>query len=312
MASSRFGGVSPTQTYQARVKWLVAGLIALIVVLAFAVIYIAQNSSASSSSGGDTSPSVVTSIQDENSDGSVSILVASRRIESGEQLLKNMVDSRRWDSSEIPDDAILASELENVLRMYVGDQIGARVPLLKSDLSQEKPITPIDIPPGFRAVTIEVNKRSGVEGFAKPNSRVDVLWTFVGPDRKRKVKTIVRFVKVLSVGGLLDTEGVTVKIDKKTTVTLLVSERDAKKVELARTNGDLSLSLVGAAEAPNSSNSQFDEEIDLSDLMGVEKAPRINKPSPADGVMYTEDSKTGKLVKYELRQGRWKRAVDQE
>ena len=60
------------------------------------------------------------------------------------------------------------------------------------------------VPPGMRAVTVEVNETSGVAGLLVPGCRVDVVSTL--PDQQTKVaiaRTIVQNVKVLAVGQRL-------------------------------------------------------------------------------------------------------------
>ena len=180
-------------------------------------------------------------------------------------------------------------------------------------VADTRPISAFHIPPGYRAVTIEVDRRTGVEGFAKPNSRVDVLWTYEDPkdrDRRKKVATIVHFSRVLSVGGVTSIEAANAAQGSAnaTTVTLLVTEQDAKKIELARTLGVLSLSLVGEQE--QSAVAAAPEPIDIYTLLG--RGPETEQAEePSEGIMYTEDPKTGRQVKYLLRRGRWERAPGQ-
>ena len=161
------------------------------------------------------------------------------------------------------------------------------------------------IPPGYRAVTIIVNSRSGVEGFAKPNSRVDILWTY-NQGGKKNVATISRFVKVLSVSGQTNAvQNARVAVGAKgTTVTLLVTEKDAKKIELARSLGALSLSLVGDQEIRTATGEP--DTVTIQDLIG---RPANNQPTEVsnDGVMFTTGP-DGRQVRYVLQNGRW--AVD--
>ena len=160
-----------------------------------------------------------------------------------------------------------------------------------------------NIPEGFRATEIVTDSRSGVEGFATPNTRVDVLFTFKDQDKKKKVATIARFSKVLSVGGQTQTPAEGVGADSKVSITLLVSERDAKRIELARTLGDLSLSLVGGEEARRG-QSEDPDGLDLANLSGANPESSV-LGEPSNGVMFTRDPKTGRLVKFKLNRGRW-------
>ena len=89
-----------------------------------------------------------------------------------------------------------------------------------------------------------------------------------------------------------------------TTITLLVTERDARKIELARTIGELSLSLVG--EQDPGVSSEETTMIDMSDLLETGNA--ADEEIEADAVAISKDPRTGKQVKYELRDGKWIRA----
>lgn len=187
--------------------------------------------------------------------------------------------------------------------MFAKRLINANMPIVRDDIDDNPPLNLLQIPPGYRASTITVDSRSGVEGFAKPNSRVDVLWTYT-QDGRKKVATIARFVKVLSVAGATQAEGQKVSVNSKggTTVTLLVTEKDAKKIELARTLGAISLSLVGEQETGTKSNEP--DTITIQDLIGRPAVTEVAEVAN-DGVMYTSDPRTGRQLRYVLRNGRW-------
>ena len=82
---------------------------------------------------------------------------------------------------------------------------------------------------------------------------------------------------------------------------------NAKKIELARTLGTLSLSLVGDQEESSKENDP--DAITIADLTnsGLEAAnPQAQEEVSADGVMYTTDPKTGRQIRYILnRQKKW-------
>jgi pilus assembly protein CpaB len=99
------------------------------------------------------------------------------------------------------------------------------------------------IPPGMRALTVEVNTFVGVGGFILPNTRVDVLVTVPSYTDKEEASTriILENIKVLAVDQTFQRKGddpVTVQ-----TVTLLVTPEQAEKLVLASTEGKLQLTL---------------------------------------------------------------------
>jgi Flp pilus assembly protein CpaB len=240
----------------------------------------------------------------------VEILVTSNRVEEGAAFEATMFVREQRPPEQIPEGAIRADELSNVVGRFALNLINANTPMLWEYVTEVRPMNTLQIPPGYRAVTIYVDSRRGIEGWAKPNSRVDILWTFTDRDGRRKVATIVRYCKILSVAGVTQGREKVAIQGGKTTVTLLVTERDARKIELARTSGSLSLSLVGEREDVRDDEGQTE----IIDLTSIIDRPRDERPevqqSPADGVMYTKDPKTGQHIRFELRNGRWRRAID--
>ena len=246
----------------------------------------------------------------------VELLVTRQRIEEGTPIdFNSMFVYEKRNRLQVPMGFVPFEDRMRLTGKYAKVMINAGTPLLEEHVTDVQPVSSLQIPVGFRAITITVDARRGVEGWAKPNSRVDVLWTYSDPDGGKKVATIVRFVKVLSVAGqAANTQGGQQQNGQppaaapqgETTVTLLVEERDAKKIELARTLGELSLSLIGN-EAPK--QLQNEKPVSLRDIIGDPNDQVLEEP-PADGRMYTKDAQTGELVLYELRKGRWERASE--
>lgn len=295
--ATRFGAVSPAHTYATKVRWLVACLVSVILVLAIAIIFIAQSGETTEVS----QPQVEAQQPIQPVTPKVEFLVASMRIEEGTQLEDHMFNRVSEDVDKMPTAAVRAQNLPVVIGKFANKLINANSPLVMDDVSDARPMSGLSITPGYRLVTITVDARSGVEGYAKPNSRVDVLWTYA-QGGKKSVATIARFIKVFSVSGTTKSSGDRAAVSAATTVTLLVTERDAKKIELARTLGELSLSVVGDLETTTASNEP--EAVTLADLIG---RPATTEPVEVsnDGVMYTSDPRTGRQLRYVLRNGRW-------
>lgn len=299
--SSRFGGVSPTKRYAAKVRWLVACLVCVILILGIAIVMVAQNSATANNV---TAPTQAAPPPVNTQGGTTDILVALTRIEEGSEFRQHMYAKRSWPADSLPDKYIGAdrSGMMNGGK-FAKRLISANMPILEDDIGDQPPISALNIPAGFRAVTIEVDIRGSVEGYAKPNSRVDVLWTFSNNEGKKEVATIVKFTKVLSVAGTTASDQVRNESQGgKTTVTLLVTEKDAKKIELARNMGELSLILVGGEET--SVKMEDPDTMDINDLLGRKK-DETPAENPADGVMYATDPATGKQVRWVLRKGKW-------
>lgn len=133
-----------------------------------------------------------------------------------------------------------------VLR-YASTSPEAQQPLALYDAQREQPYTRLvnavtaRIPEGYRAVSLEV------AGFAFPGDRVDVMWLY--QSQKNSTATMVaRDVQVLSTqhqdAEMEDSIG-------QSTVTLLVPAADSGKIELARSTGQIALSIRSMAEDLN-------------------------------------------------------------
>lgn len=297
--ATRFGAVSPAETYKTKMLWASACLLTILLILAVVIVLMWQSSENPQSAVASTQAPAE---QDANA-GSVQVAFAAVRIEEGTRLEPHMFVQSPMDAEKTPLAVVRWQNLNSIIGMYAKRRINPNMPLVQDDISKDAPLSSIKIPPGYRAVTILVDTRSGVEGFAKPGSRVDVLWTYT-QDEEQKVATIVRFVKVLSVAGATQASADNAQIGADTTVTLLTTEKDAKKIELARTLGTISLSLVGDQE-PGATAGEPDA-ITLNDLIG-RPAMQEEVEEPNDGEMFTVDPRTGRQIRFVLRNGKWVR-----
>lgn len=310
--ATRFGGAQGRSDNESQKKFLQLIMIVVVLLLAYLII---------KAVGGNSQPPVVaqapqqpisnTPVEEEVSPTVIDIAVAKVRIEEGVQITDDMITSIPKSASRIQGGTILyADRYQDLITKWSTKLIAPRMPVLSSDVSDTRPVQEIIIPPGYRAIAITVDSRSAVEGWAKPNSRVDVLWTFVDTkDRRKKVHTLVRFVKILSVGGQTNSAKSAVD-DRGTNVTLLVSEEDARKVELARTLGTLSLTLVGNKQNPAINEPGVSKTVTIDDILGNNKGDGFaDIKEDYEGEMYSEDE-NGRRVRWVLVNGRWKRASD--
>ena len=122
-------------------------------------------------------------------------------------------------------------------------------PVMDSMVKNAKTINPVvaSIHTGARALTIQVNATSSVEGWATAGAFVDVHWvtnTF-GP---LSVNLLAQNAKILSAERQVENKSHQGQAVVPTTVTLLVSDKDAQKISLASTNGELKLHLRGSED----------------------------------------------------------------
>jgi pilus assembly protein CpaB len=124
--------------------------------------------------------------------------------------------------------------------------VNANEPVLLAKLSQSTAVEgiPSTIDPGFRAVSVPITDASGVAGLIQPNARVDVIFTRPGSMAEATSSTILQNAKVLSTGRSVATgQTVDPRAPRSQVVTLVLTPADAQKLELAKNEGKISLSL---------------------------------------------------------------------
>lgn len=163
----------------------------------------------------------------------IDIVVPKGRIEEGVRLDASMFTTVAIEQDKVPLAAVRKNDMNQIIGKFSTQPLAPNVPLNFDNISSFRELGAC-LPAGYRAVKITVDSHSGVEGFAKPNSRADVLWTFT-QDGQQKITVIASFLKVISIGEF--------KAANVNTITLAATEKDAKKIELAKTLGTLSLSL---------------------------------------------------------------------
>jgi pilus assembly protein CpaB len=185
----------------------------------------------------------------------VRVIVAAHDMPLGAMLRATDIKALNYPESGVPKGAVLESKdaLNHVLLIPVS----ANEPVLLSKIST---ITGAEgmsatIQPGYRAVSVAITDVSGVAGLIQPNSRVDVLFTRTGTLAEASTSTILQNVKVLSTGRVL-AAGQTAdsRTPRSPVVTLLLTPADAQKLELAKNQGRIGLSLRNPLDASQASN----------------------------------------------------------
>src|SRR5260370_20189751 len=96
----------------------------------------------------------------------------------------------------------------------------------------------------MRAVSVRINDWSGVSGLIEPNSRVDVMFARPGSMAEAVTAVILQNIKVLAVGRVTQVgQTLDPKAAKMPVATLLMSPEDAQKLDLAKNEGKISLTL---------------------------------------------------------------------
>jgi pilus assembly protein CpaB len=122
-----------------------------------------------------------------------------------------------------------------------------------------------------------------VAGMVQPNAHVDVLFTRPGSMAEAVTTTILENVKVLSTGRQIPTgQTVDPRTPRSPVVTLVLTPGDAQKLELAKNQGKISLSLRNPLDASRSEAAGpiTAETLDPNVHSRVAAAKKLRTPTP--------------------------------
>jgi pilus assembly protein CpaB len=237
-------------------------------------------------------------VQQENTLQTVQVLVPDEEIQAGAPLDKAMFRLQEFPSVAVTSDAI--RNFSDIEGMYARAVIVPGQPLIEKQITRVKQINEVtaNIPEGFRAVTIRVDDRTSVEGWARPGARVDVVWASIIRG-KAGITTIVQNAQVLSAQRTTvnvdpnSEEGQAAMAAAPTTVTLLVSAEDASKIQLASTTGSISLSLRGEKDVDSTAS----RSLTVEDLIG-NSGDDTSKGQPVYSGTVRMPGKNGTMTEY--------------
>ena len=179
--------------------------------------------------------------------GTVTLYTPMDTVRAGMSLAEVQWKEVYWPRNQVPDGAIRDKAQFN--KMYARIDIPAGTAVQTTHVTEAKMSFELPLTPGNRAVSIEVDDITGLEGHAGPGTRVDVVLTH-HVEGKLTSQVIVQNARVISYGG--DTRSVAEKrmlLDKShsrrssKTLTLDVAPQDALKITTARQLGRLSLMM---------------------------------------------------------------------
>jgi pilus assembly protein CpaB len=288
----QFGGAAQSRSNQKTVLLVALGT-AFLFFAALAVVVLSGSSDASArvatSQEGLPPPTEGADVR------TVTVLVPSREVSAGSLLDPSMFRAEQRPEVSVATIRVI-KDFEEIKNYYARTLLVRGQPLHQELITKVRPLNAIttNIPEGYRAVTISVDARTGVMGFAQPGARVDVVWASRIRD-KPGVTVIVQNAKVLSAERQTRTDGVEMEGPIPSTITLLVSTEDAAKIQLASTTGAMSLSLRGDED---NKGMPVGRSITIDDLLGgtrEEVAPR--------GPQVTVRSDNGKSEVFVLNPG---------
>lgn len=185
----------------------------------------------------------------------VRVVVAARDMPLGTLLRQSDLRLINYPEKSLPKGAFFdARNAVNRVALY---PLSTNEPLVQSKLSESTSAEGVSstIEPGYRAVSVQITDVSGVAGLVQPNSRVDVMFTRTGTLAEATTATILQNVKVLATGKTVQSgQAVDPRAPKVPVVTLLLTPDDAQKLELAKNQGRISLSLRNPLDSSRAAN----------------------------------------------------------
>lgn len=290
-----FGHVNNYRANDAKAAIVFSGI--LVVVFSGLALYLLRP-------GGEVAPAVDTVVVEREAKlDMVDVIVPVKNIDAGTPLEPSLFRKVPQARTGISDKVV--TNFEELKGVYARSMIVAEQPLYRDYITAIRPTNAViaNIPEGFRAVTIRVDAQSSVEGWARPGARVDVVWTSKIRG-KSGIAVIVENAKVLSAerqaevspgaGGAAQPAGAPVP----STVTLLVTSEDAKRVQLAATAGSMALALRGDRDAKSSSGGP----LTVDDLL-AQGVPVDPKKKSSQGTIKIK-GENGEYNEFAMRDGK--------
>ena len=194
------------------------------------------------------------------------VIVAIEDISPGRPINLNQVKLVNWPN-QITQKNFLG-DTKSVINRISRQAIYAGQPIVDTMLvsSDSKGGLSSMIADGKRAITVRVNEVIAVAGFVLPGSYVDVLVNIKNSNGNYFSKTVLSKVKILAVAQ--ETEANTKKPKVVNAVTLELTPKESELLDVARSSGNLSLSL----------RNEFDQSTEISSGTNFNELLVIGKP----------------------------------
>ncbi len=229
----------------------------------------------------------------------VKVVAAVRDLAAGEKLGKDHLKLITVAEKDVPRGAVLSPN--EVIGRAVIYPVGAGEPVSLSRVSSAAGPEGIasTIQPGYRAMSVPFTDATGVSGLIQPRARVDVLFTRTGNAVEAMTVTVLEDVEVLSIGlrtmiesAATQAPGTTPKAavgqgGPNRTAALLVTPDQAQKLELAKNQGKISLSLRNSTDRSTrpGATATLMEEIDPLLIARTNQGRRGLAGRPAPGAI---------------------------
>jgi pilus assembly protein CpaB len=236
--------------------------------------------------------------------------VAATDMPLGTKIDPGQLKLARWSADAIPDGAFMNPG--QVAGAFVKNQFVTNEPIVAAKLflgQKTAGVMPLLIPPGMRAVSVQVDEVSDIAGFILPHAHVDVLVAVSnqgnGQADKPFSKIVLQNVEVLAVAQEVDKKKDEPELVK--VVTLLVTPQDSERLALATREGVLHLAMRNYADNKIVLTSGTDVEellhqysLSVAPVMPVQhaEAAPVYRPQPKFQVQIYRDGKSTESVSF--------------
>lgn len=215
------------------------------------------------------------------------VLVPAQNIEPGTRLTESLLSQRPFPAQMLPEGVITPDDIADIINQPVSRKCYKGQALVWSDIGSidaEETLSRT-ITPGERAITIPVNKISGLEGYIKPNDRIDLFASMAVPyvkdqqvptqdggvvsvkveANKNVVFLLLQNVVVLATGQSFNQN---VAQNSYASLTLALTPKEAGLVKFAMDHGSLSAILRNSKDFGEDAEIEF---IDIDEFMNLSK-----------------------------------------
>lgn len=240
----------------------------------------------------------------------VYIVVAASDLPLGSKIDPGQLKLARWSADAIPEGSF--TNPGQVAGAFVKNQFVTNEPIVATKLflgQKTAGVMPLLIPPGMRAVAVQVDEVSDIAGFILPHARVDILVAVTsqgggGQGDKAFSKIVLQNVEVLAVAQEVENKKDEPELVK--VVTVLVTPQDAERLALATREGVLHLAMRNYADSKivltsgtdvNQLLHQYSPSV--APVMPVQHAEApVYRPQPKIQVQIYRDGKSSESVSF--------------
>jgi pilus assembly protein CpaB len=199
--------------------------------------------------------------------GYIEVLVAARDLGVGDRASAETIAVRRVPADWVLPNSLRPADFDAVNQQSLSQGLSAGHPLTSDHIRQRKAgASPLDLEPGYRAVSISVDEVTSVGGLIQPGDRID-LWAAALPTApsqtslvaisenkppERRAQMIAENLRVLATGQRTDRSGMTDRPEPSiaySSLTLAVPASVAALVLGGQFQGRLGIALRSGDEA---------------------------------------------------------------